>query len=39
MCGTMKADLGSRGQIKDFSKKRHLSGLYNKRNSLRIGLI
>ena len=34
-----KADLGSRGQTKDSSRERHLSGLYNRRNSLRIELI
>ena len=36
---TVKADLGSRGQTKDFSRERHLSGLYNKRNGLKIGFI
>ena len=35
---TIKANLGSRGQTKDFSKKRCLSGLYSKRNGLRIEL-
>jgi len=36
---TVKVNLGSRGQTKDFSRERHLSGLYNKRNGLRIRLI
>ena len=36
---TVKADLRSRGQTKDFSRERYLSRLYNKRNSLRMGLI
>ncbi len=36
---TVEADLGSRGQTKDFSRERRLSRLYNKRNGLRIGLI
>ena len=35
----IKVDLGSRGQTKDFSRERHLSKLYNKRNGLRIGLV
>ena len=35
----IKVDLGSKGQTKDFSRERHLSRLYNKRNSLKIGLI
>ena len=39
ICKTVKADLGSRGQTKDFSRERHLSRLYNKRNSLGIGFI
>ena len=39
ICEIAKIDLGSRGQTKDSSRERHLSGLYNKRNSLRIGLI
>ncbi len=39
MCENTKADLGSKGQTMDFSRERHLSGLYNKRNSSRIGLI
>jgi len=34
-----EVDLGSRGQTKDFSRERYLSKLYNKRNSLKIGLI
>ena len=34
-----KVDLGSKGQTKDPSRGRHLSGLYNKRNGLKIGLI
>jgi len=33
--GIAKVDLGSRGQIKDLNRKRHLSELYNKRNSLK----
>ena len=36
---TIEIDLGSRGQTKDSSRERHLSGLYNKRNGLGIGLI
>ena len=32
MYKTIKADLGSRGQTKDFSRERYLSGLYNKKN-------
>ena len=28
----VKVDLGSRGQTKDFIRRRYLSGLYNKRN-------
>ena len=39
MCENIEADLGSRGQTKDFSRERHLSELYNKRNGLKIGLI
>ncbi len=35
----VKADLRSRGQTKDFNRERHLSRLYSKRNSLRMGLI
>ncbi len=34
-----EVDLGSRGQTKDFSRERYLSELYNKRDSLRMGLI
>ena len=36
---TIEVDLGSRGQTKDFSKERRLSGLYNKRNSSKTELI
>ena len=36
---TVKADLGSRGQTKDSNKERCLSGLYNKRNGLKMGLV
>ena len=31
---TIKASPGSRGQTKDLSRRRCLSGLYNKRNGL-----
>ena len=34
-----KGDLGSRGQTKDFSRRRYLSELYNKKNSLKRGHI
>ena len=34
-----KVNLGSRGQTKDFSKKRCLSKLYSKRNGLKRGYI
>ena len=34
-----KVDLGSRGQTKDLSRRRCLSGLYNKKNSLKRGHI
>ena len=37
--GNVKVDLGSKGQTKDSSRKRYLSGLYNKRSSLKIGLV
>ena len=30
-----KVDLGSRGQTKDFSRRRYLSELYSKRNGLK----
>ncbi len=30
-----KVDLGSKGQTKDLSKRRHLSGLYSKKNNLK----
>jgi len=34
-----EADLGNKGQTKDFSRERHLSKLYNKRNGLKTELI
>jgi len=34
-----EVDLGSRGQTKDLSKRRYLSGLYSKRNNLKRELI
>ena len=34
-----KVDLGSRGQTKNLNKRRHLSELHSKRNSLRRGHI
>ena len=33
------ADLGSKGQTKDLSKGRHLSGLYNKKSGLKKELV
>ena len=30
-----KVDLGSKGQTRDFSRERHLSKLYNKKNGLK----
>jgi len=38
-CEIAKVDLESRGQTKDFSRRRYLSELYNKKNGLRMGLI
>ena len=37
--GITKVDPGSRGQTKDLSRKRHLSGLYSKKNSSKRGYI
>jgi len=34
-----EVDLGSRGQTKDLNKRRYLSRLYSKRNSLKRGYI
>ena len=34
-----KVDLGNRGETKDFSRRRYLNRLYNKKSGLKIGLI
>ena len=39
ICEIAKVDPGSRGQTKDSSRERYLSGLHNKRNGLKTGLI
>jgi len=39
MYGNAGVDLGSRGQTKDPNRGRHLSGLYSKKNGLKMELI
>ena len=39
MCKNTGVDLGNRGQTKDSNRERYLSGLYNKKNNLKIELI
>ena len=39
ICEIAKVDPGSRGQTKDLSRRRHLSGLHSKKNSLKRGHI